>query len=136
MKQNKGFTLLELMIVVAIIGILSMVALPAYQENVAASKRADAKASLSSFAGLMERYYTENNSYTGATVANTWGSPATLPKDGNSPAYYTLSISALAATSYTLTATAAGSMSGDRCGNFTLTSTGVKGVSTAETDCW
>jgi type IV pilus assembly protein PilE len=124
-RMNKGFTLIELMIVVAIIAILAGIALPSYQESIKKAKRADAKAALMTVAGAMERHMTEKDSYTGATAASTWGS-SSIPKDGN--ANYTLTISIPTSTSYTLKAEGVGSMSDDSCLNFTLDNTGSKKI--------
>ena len=66
MLNTKGFTLIELMIAVAIVGILAGIAYPSYQDSVRKSRRADAKGALLGFANAMERYFTENNSYLGA----------------------------------------------------------------------
>jgi len=104
LKANKGFTLIELMIVVAIVGILAAIAYPSYQEFVARSKRADAQGALLSLASAMERAFTENNSYcdVGTTVVGNCGGAdgdtgtpsifsATVPVDGGT-AYYELTI--------------------------------------------
>lgn len=120
-RANKGFTLIEVMIVVAILGIIASIALPAYQDSVRKAKRADAQGALLSFANAMERYFTTNGSYTGATAAGVY--VAQVPVDGGT-AYYNLSVEVDGGSFYTLTAAATGSMAGD--GDFTLTSTGVR----------
>ena len=62
-RKNSAFTLIELMIVVAIVGILSAVAYPSYQSHVLKSQRQVAQAALVSLSSSMERYYSENNNY-------------------------------------------------------------------------
>ncbi len=119
-QASKGFTLIELMIVVVIVGILASIALPAYQDSVRKSKRATAQGDLMSFANAMERYFTTNGVYTGATAATIYA--ATSPSDGGT-ANYNLSVVA-GDTTFTLTATAVSSQIED--GNMQLTSTGVR----------
>ena len=119
-QASKGFTLIELMIVVAIVGILASIALPAYQDSVRKSKRATAQGDLMSFANAMERYFTTNGVYTDATAATVY--TATSPSDGGT-ANYNLSVVA-GTTTFTLTAAATGGQIGD--GNMQLTSTGVR----------
>ena len=144
MLSTKGFTLVELMIAVAILGILAGIAYPSYQNSIMDSRRADAKGALLGFANAMERHFTENNSYLGAgTTGGNTGAPtifsATSPVDGGTP-YYNLTIdNNVSASTYTLNATPTGAQSGDKCGTLTLTQTGVKagvkdGVTVA--DCW
>lgn len=136
MKKTQGFTLIELMIVVAVIGILAAIAYPSYQEHVNKSKRADAQASLMELSHFMERYYTANGRYNKSDGSAPDLPFSKAPKDGGSE-NYGLALSAVDAFSYTLTATAKNSMANDKCGNLTLTSKGVKGNSKGNTtDCW
>ena len=68
LKRQRGFTLMEVMITVAIIGILAAIAFPSYQDSMRKSRRTDGKNALSQAAANMERYYSENNGY--CTTAN------------------------------------------------------------------
>ncbi len=127
--RAKGFSLMELMIAVVIIGILAAIAYPAYTDHMTRTRRSDGKAALLNLANYMEHYYTENNGYTGATLSSI-GYTGTTSQEG----YYNLSISALSNTSYTLTATPTGVQAGDTtCGALTLTNTNIKGPTA---DCW
>ncbi len=125
MKNNKGFTLLELMFVIAIIGVLGSLAYPSYVSHVKKANRADGIDSLLNLAGRMEEFYMNNDTYAGAAVASTTSS------DG----LYTLSITAQTAFGYTIQAAPVG---GDSyCGNLTLNSLGVTGTSAGTVaDCW
>jgi type IV pilus assembly protein PilE len=128
-----GFTLLELMIAVTIVAIIAAIAYPSYQENMRKSQRSEGKSTLLNLANRLELYYANQNSYTGADVATLMGS--TSSEHG----YYTLSIDPLAAETYTLKAAPANAQSSDKCGTFTYTSTGIKGVSGGSltvNDCW
>ena len=127
-KTSKGFSLIELIIVVTVIAILAGIAFPAYLEQMQRARRSDAQTALLNLATLMEHYYTENNSYSGATPTGVGGS------NSSPEGFYTISISSLTATSYTLSAapTAGGPQVGDACGTFTLTNTNIR--STAA--CW
>jgi len=80
-KQSslQGFTLIELMITVAVIAILSAVALPSYTKYVQKSRRADAKTALLELATRQERYYSLNNAYTSDPVKLGYGASATFP---------------------------------------------------------
>lgn len=124
---DKGFTLIELMIVVIVIGVLAALAYPSYDDYVRKARRADAESALTELAQFMERHYTANGRYlTTANEAPTL--PFTeSPKDGTNK-YYDLSFSATpTATEYTLQAVPKGAMVGDTCGTLTLTQTGAKG---------
>jgi type IV pilus assembly protein PilE len=129
-NRTTGFTLIELVTVVAIIGILAAIAYPNYTAHLAKTRRADAQAALTGFANAMERYYTQNNSYLGAAVggADTGAPVATLypsqsPLDGNTK-YYNLTIAAATATGFTLRATPIGAQASD--GYLELLSTGAR----------
>jgi type IV pilus assembly protein PilE len=128
---SKGFTLIELMVVVVIVSLLAMVAVPSYNTSIAKARRADAQSSLSNFANTMERYFTENGTYLGAagtegTPADT-GSPrifpAATPVDGETK-FYNLTIAAASAGSYTLRATPINAQEDD--GILELESTGIE----------
>lgn len=142
MHRNRGFTLTELLIVVAIIGILTAIAYPSYRESVSKGNRSECEGALVGFAGAMERFFTDNNTYIGAgTVSsNTTGAPTIYPTqcplDGGS-ATYNLTISAATASTYTLQAAPTGGQANDRCGTLTINSQNVKTASGGTVaDCW
>lgn len=127
-KNQKGFTLIELMIVVAIVGIIAAIAYPSYTEHVRKTKRSDGQGALMGLAAAMERHYASNNSYEGAADGGAdTGSPGIYPDeaplDGNDK-YYDLTIQAADATFFTLRAAPKGSQAGD--GMLELDSTGAR----------
>lgn len=146
--KNRGFTLIELMIVVAIIGLLASIVYPNYQETVEKSRRSDVKGAMIGFANAMERYFTVNNTYLGAAGTNAVPANTGLSRIyaiqspvGGGTATYDLKINAAAAASYTLIAERTGSQANDKCGDLTLTQTGLKGLTNADggvvvADCW
>ncbi|MES9962451.1 MAG: type IV pilin protein [Candidatus Sedimenticola sp. 20ELBAFRAG] len=133
-SNSRGFTLIELMIVVAIIAILAGIGYPLYTEYVLKARRADAKAVLLEASQHMERFYTENLTYVGASLSdrNGDGNPDddrldAAPK-GEDPAnnnhFYDVAIVGPTATTYTLTATPRGNQVNDDCGTMTVDNTG------------
>jgi len=109
MRSAKGFTLIELMIVVAIVAIFAAIALPSYQESIRKGRRSDAMRAVGEMQLALERWRAEHPSYDGCTTCT------------SSTTYYTITPSGLSATAYTLTATPTGAQAGDRCGNLVAT---------------
>ena len=133
-----GFSLIELMVVVAILGILASIALPSYLESIRKTRRGDAKAVLMENAQFLERSFTKYNSYL-VDDANPELPAPKSPKDGSAQ-YYGISLSGTnTASAYTLQAVPEGAMAGDACGTMTLNQAGVKGVSGGSKSvdqCW
>jgi type IV pilus assembly protein PilE len=123
-RRLAGFTLVEVLVVIAIIGILAGIAYPSYSQYVRKGRRIDAQAAMVELAQQMERHYTTNNSYTGAVLDT--------GVTGRVFGYYTLTLSAQAAQTYTLKAVPTTSQSSEPCGTLTLSNTGAKTPS----DCW
>lgn len=141
--RHAGFTLIEVMITVAIVAFLAAIALPSYREQVARSKRGQAQAQLLETAQWLERQYTVSNAYNKKGV----GSAAVTIDDtvlnagvpNRSSVSYTLSFSGTpTASEFTLQMVPTGGMSGDKCGTFSLTNTSLKTVSGAagSAACW
>lgn len=142
-QRQTGFTLIEMMIVIAVIGILASIAYPNYRDYIARAKRSEVRTMLLENAQFLERNFTTANRYdqdSTETEIESEDLPRTKsPADG--AANYTITVAFPSAQSFTLTATRAGSMANDACGNFTLTNTGVQGISsnsegTTVAQCW
>lgn len=122
LTESRGFTLIELMVVVAVIAIIAAIAIPSYQESVRKSRRGQAKADLVEAATLAERYRTVNNRYTGFVLAQD-----VSPSSGT--AYYDLEID-VSDDGTTFTATAAPiagtSQQVDRCGTLAINQAGAR----------
>ncbi len=127
--MRKGFTLIELLMVMVIIGILAAIAYPGYREYITSARRSDGQAALLNLANRMERYYSERNTYQGATIG-TGGVTDVLGSNLSPENWYTLSITNASATGYTLNATPrSGQATADKkCQTLTLNSIGVKGI--------
>jgi type IV pilus assembly protein PilE len=130
-KFVRGFTLIEVMVTVAIVGILAAVAIPAYSSYVIKGHRSNAKAILMESAQFMERYYTTNNAYTNAALLST-----VVPKGATGGGIkYNITFSVVpSATGYTLQAEPTSAQAVDVCGTLTLSSTGAQTPTTA--GCW
>ena len=130
-KQAQGFTLIELMIVVAIVAIISAIAYPSYQDSVRKANRSDAMDAMLDTAQRLERCYTAFGSYNngGCSV------PASVT---STKGYYTVAVTTAAAT-YSLTGTpVAGKPQAQdaQCTSFTLTNTGQKTSTGTSATCW
>ncbi|MBV8621762.1 MAG: prepilin-type N-terminal cleavage/methylation domain-containing protein [Curvibacter sp.] len=148
-KRLYGFTLIELMIALAIVAILAAIALPAYKQQIMKSRRTDAITALMDMAAREERWYSTNNSYTGypspATsllnlgYASTVNGGVLVPSTTN--ATYLITVTAAGSSSYNLTATPQGNQVNDACGTYSLTQVGAQGNTpptgvTLPSDCW
>lgn len=132
-RRTRGFTLIEVMIVVAIVAILAAVALPSYREYIRRGNRAEARAGLQQAAQWLERVATATGSYPADASF-----PETLkavPSQTYRIAYAVITGNA----GYLLTATPQGGQVGDKCGNFRLDQTGMRSISASSTltnECW
>ena len=130
-----GFTLIELMIVVAVVAILAAIAYPSYKEQIRKSRRAQAKADLVEYAALAERFHTTENTYEGFSL------PVTVsPREAGAAVHYNLTPTGAFATAntFTITATPNGGQAADRCGTLSLNQAGVKTKtgSAPLAECW
>jgi type IV pilus assembly protein PilE len=147
--RSLGFSLIELMVTVAVLSILATIAVTAYTSQVQKSRRTEAKSAMLDLAGREERLFTTANAYSnleaylGYAAAGATTVMTNMPFGNN---YYTLSVAvpdttqaATTPTTYLITATPVGTQANDTaCGSFTLNQLGVQGVtgtSTAAT-CW
>lgn len=134
-QQQKGFTLIELMITVAIIAILAAIAYPSYQQHVIRTWRGSATACLTQLAQGMERRYTTTSpmSYAGAIVTD----GCTTENDMNTRYAFSRADNT-SAQSFTLSATPTAAQNDPQCGTLTLNERGVRGESGTGTvaDCW
>jgi type IV pilus assembly protein PilE len=137
-KRQKGFTLIELMIVVAILGILAAIAYPSYQSYVEKTRRGQAQADLLELVQLMERRYSNGFDYRAVDSDGNLAAPdlpfTVSPREGN-PAAYDLSFSGnVTANAFILQAVPRSIQAGDDCGTMTIDEQGNR--TAAATDCW
>lgn len=122
--RGRGFTLIEILIVIAIIAILAAIAFPSYSRFVERTRRADAREALMRIAAAQERFYTNRNRYT-TDIAADLGLGATSEK-----AYYTIAAAFVGGSdqTYVLTATPQAPQDKDSCKELTINNTGFKGA--------
>lgn len=142
-RLNYGFTLIEIMMVVAIVAILTAIALPAYGRYVLRSQRVEGKTLLNQIAQRQERFNSTYNLYSGSlTGTGTAGLGMTANCGagvGSENCLYVVTVvTPVDGLQYTLTATPQGRQASDVCGSLTLTGTGVKAFTGAATNgaCW
>jgi type IV pilus assembly protein PilE len=137
MKSSTGFTLIELMLVVMIIGILMAISIPSYRDYVLRGKRTDGQTALLDIASRQERFVAQNNTYTTLIAEPEGLSMGTTTSQDDQ---YDMSVAACGgggtiATCYVITATAVGSQASDTdCATITYDSTGTRSGTTDE--CW
>lgn len=126
---NLGFTLIELMVVVALVAILAAIAFPSYAQFMQRSRRAEVQALLQDIALKQQQRLLDVRAYANTLAALNVGIPSSV-----SPHYaIAIALGAGGAASFTLTATPQGAQSSDTCGTLTLAHTGVK---TPAANCW
>jgi type IV pilus assembly protein PilE len=139
-RKSRGFTLIEVMVVMAIIGILAAIAYPSYKEQVARGRRADAKAALMERAQWLERLYSVSGKYNKLADGTTTVTADALPAlETRTSDFYTLTLPTanLSASGFTLQLVpkSGSAMANDRCGTFGITNTGSRTPTTPD-DCW
>jgi len=130
LSRQRGFTLIEIVTVMAIVGILAAIAIPSYNKTMMKGRRSDAKVTLMKISQQLERCFTEHNSYTAASGCTNYNN--TTSDEG----YYTIT-TAQNATTYALTAKPkiGSAQAGDTdCAQFTLNQMGTKGATNSI--CW
>jgi type IV pilus assembly protein PilE len=138
---KRGFTLIELMIAVAILAIISAIAIPQYNRYAFRARRADGQKLLLAIANAEERYYAQQNKYADLKTIG-FSSTATATSDNS---YYTATVTAttvgtFVAQGFTATATPQGAQQKDVCTTLSITDTGAKNPSpttkTSNGTCW
>ena len=129
LSMNKGFTLIELIIVLAITGILATFAYPSYQDYLTRARRSEGQTALLDLANRMEEYYAENNTYHTATIAAN-GHNDVLSRKTTLENHYSLAVIHSSANTYTLLATPIGSQAANdkRCQTLTYNHLGEKNI--------
>lgn len=133
--KSAGMTLIELMIVVAIVALLAAIAVPSYRQYVLRANRTEATTALLQLAAAQEKFYLQNNTYAGNALIDD-APPAGLGLSATTAGgRYTVAITAANAAAFSATATAAGAQAADTtCATFTITQAGARTATSA--NCW
>lgn len=127
---QRGFTLVELLVVVMIVAVLTAIAVPSYRDSVMRSRRADGRVALHQAAQFLQRCYTQFGAYDSEDCE--FAEPIASPEG-----FYEVTVDPLTASTYTLTATAIGAQADDAaCPTLTLDHTGARGPEDAVDTCW
>lgn len=133
-SKQHGVTLIELMIVVAVVAILAAIAYPSYRNQIMRSHRTEAKAALLNIQVAQEKYFLQNNSY-GSLAQLGAASLGLTASNTTASGYYLVSLPTQTATGYQANADAQGGQSDDtHCATFTINQAGTRGAT--NTDCW
>ncbi|MFT5532539.1 MAG: type IV pilus assembly protein PilE [Burkholderiaceae bacterium] len=141
-RPQRGFTLIELMIVVAIVAILAAIAFPSYTQQVRKGRRVDAKSAMLDLAARQEKFFATNNRYSVSGTALNYGNNFPISLVTGSVTSYTMTVTQVAVTDYTITATPAGDQVADACNTYVLNNFGVQsnltagGAANTTTGCW
>ena len=149
MRQSRGFTLVELMVTVAILSILATIAVTSYSSQVLKSRRTEAKSALLDLAGREEKLFSTANAYSNLEASLGYAAAGSTVVMTNMPFgnnYYTLTAqvpdpgqAALIPSTYLLTATPTGSQANDtQCGSFSVNQLGQQNITgtTTAASCW
>jgi type IV pilus assembly protein PilE len=137
-----GFTLIEVLIALAIVAILAAIAFPSYMDQIRKSRRGDAMEGLQRILMAQEKWRANHTAYTAALTGDHCGDTDAANNtglcipDSSDNGHYTLAISAASATGFTATATPAGTQADDRCGTFAANQDGPLTTGYADAQCW
>jgi type IV pilus assembly protein PilE len=135
-KRSGGFTLIELMIVLVVLGILAAIAIPAYTDSVRKTRRGQAKADMTTVVQAMERCFTNRSTYLLCFPTNTLPDPLDRSPGTGPNIFYDLSLQGVTAADYVVRAEPRGDQAQDLCGRLEIRQNGVRTTSSGRADCW
>lgn len=139
--KDRGFTLIELMIVIVVLGLLAAIAYPSFMDQIRKARRSDAKEALHDIASRAEMYYQNNERYPGSLTTLGFASASSSTDEVGGDGYYVVSLTSASNFTYTISATPTGAPRGDQdrdsfCTGFTLNHLGEKTPDPASSRCW